>query len=203
MKKLSLAVLLHFFLLSCKEETFYKQDITQFRKHYKEEFLEDDRSPLTKDDTAFLRFYEVDSAYKFNASFRLTPGAEPFDIPTVSGKTKQYRQYGVISFSVNDTVVQLQVLQSLKLIKEPKYKYHLFIPFTDATTYTETYGGGRYLDILSTDINNNKVIIDFNKCYNPWCAYGYGYSCPIPPKENRLPVAIKAGEKNFGKAAEH
>jgi uncharacterized protein (DUF1684 family) len=86
------------------------------------------------------------------------------------------------------------------LLKDPKYKDHLFIPFTDGTTYTETYGGGRYIDLSVNDIKNGKIELDFNKCYNPYCAYAGGFNCPIPPVENRLPVAIKAGEKLYGKA---
>lgn len=199
MKKLSLPVLLFLCLTSCGQKVSYSEEIAAYRQQYKQEFLDDERSPLSAKDTAYLRFYPADSSYVFNAHFTLTPDAKPFDMPTVSGKTKKYRQFGTVTFKVNDTTVQLQVLQSQKLIKDPKYKDHLFIPFTDATTYTETYGGGRYLDLLKTDISNNKVVIDFNRCYNPWCAYGDGYSCPIPPIENRLSVAIRAGEKNYGK----
>lgn len=181
----------------------YQDSIDDYRNQYKMGFILDERAPLTKDDTAYLKFFPVDEQYKVIADFKLTPDAEPFDIPTVSGKTKKYRQYGIASFSINDTTVELQVYQSLKLIQQQEYKNHLFLPFTDATTYTTTYGGGRYLDLSKTDIINNKVELDFNKCYNPWCAYADGYSCPIPPKENRLPVAILAGEKNFGKEVVH
>jgi uncharacterized protein (DUF1684 family) len=81
----------------------------------------------------------------------------------------------------------------------PKYKNYLFVPFKDMTNGKETYGGGRYLDLETTDIQNDSVILDFNKAYNPYCAYSNGYSCPIPPKENHLAVSIEAGEKTFGK----
>ena len=80
-----------------------------------------------------------------------------------------------------------------------KYKDYLFIPFTDKTSGIETYGGGRYIDLVLSDIVNKTCTIDFNKAYNPYCAYTAGYNCPIPPKENDLPVAIKAGELNFAK----
>ncbi len=84
-------------------------------------------------------------------------------------------------------------------MNDPTYKNYLFLPFTDLTSGEESYGGGRYIDLETTDIFNNKVIIDFNKAYNPYCAYASGYNCPIPPRENDLPVAVKAGEMNFGK----
>jgi len=70
-------------------------------------------------------------------------------------------------------------------------------PFTDETNDEETYGGGRYLDLNRNDISKNRLLLDFNKAYNPWCAFSDGYNCPIPPKSNDLPVKIKAGEKKF------
>jgi uncharacterized protein len=100
---------------------------------------------------------------------------------------------------VHDTLCSLQVFQNLGLLNDPKYSDHLFIPFTDGTTYTETYGGGRYIDLSTKDIKGDKLMVDFNKCYNPYCAYAEGYNCPIPPVENRLPISIHAGERNWAK----
>lgn len=181
----------------------YDDEIYAYREEYKQGFLTDDQAPLTAEDTSYLRFFKPDEAYKVNASVELTPEAEPFDIPTVSGITKQYRQYALLHFTINDTSAQLPVYQSLKLINDPHYKSHLFLPFTDGTTYTETYGGGRYIDLSLDDIKDGEIVIDFNKCYNPWCAYADGYSCPIPPKENRLLVSIPAGEKMYAKEVAH
>ena len=119
---------------------------------------------------------------------------------STSGKTKQqYRVYGIIHFNLHDTAVSLTIYQSRSLMSSEKYKEHLFIPFTDLTSGRETYGGGRYIDLSISDISNNTYIIDFNKAYNPYCAYTTGYNCPIPPKENDLSVAIKAGEMNYMK----
>lgn len=181
----------------------YKQEIAKHRQHYKEEFLAEERSPLKGKDTAFIRFFPINEKYKVRAKLTLTPDAEPFDMPTANGKSKKYRQYGVLMFNINDTAVTLQVLQSMKLLEDPKHKDHLFVPFTDGTSYTETYGGGRYLDLSLNDIKGDYIEVDFNKCYNPWCAFGGSYSCPIPPKENRMPVSIRAGEKIFGKEIKH
>lgn len=181
----------------------YVQHIAKHRTHYKLEFLEVERSPLKAKDTANLRFFAPDERYRVTAKVILTPEAISFDMPTVSGKTKKYRQYGWLTFNIRDAAVKLQVFQSLKLMEDPKYKDHLFVPFTDGTTYTETYGGGRYLDLSLQDIHNGMVELDFNKCYNPWCAYASGYSCPIPPPENRMPVSIRAGEMNYAGATEH
>jgi len=71
----------------------------------------------------------------------------------------------------------------------------LFIPFKDATSGKETYGAARYLEIEETEVGI--FLVDFNKAYNPYCAYSEAYSCPFPPRENWLEVAIKAGEKKF------
>ena len=81
-----------------------------------------------------------------------------------------------------------------------KYRNYLFVPFTDATTGKQSYGSGRYLEFYKKDIENNTLQLDFNKAYNPYCAYATGYKCPIPPRENRLSISIKAGEMNFAKS---
>jgi uncharacterized protein (DUF1684 family) len=85
-------------------------------------------------------------------------------------------------------------------MKNPTYKNYLFVPFKDLSSGKETYGGGRYLDFETTAIKEDLVILDFNKAYNPYCAFSSGFSCPIPPKENHLNVRVEAGEKNFKKS---
>ena len=121
-------------------------------------------------------------------------------MPTYSGKTSPYVSYGVLSFTLNGQPQQLTVFRSLRLASNPKYRDYLFLPFKDATSGETTYGGGRYLDFRLGDIHDCQLLLDFNKAYNPYCAYSDGYSCPIPPAGNRLTVAINAGEMNYGKA---
>jgi hypothetical protein len=110
---------------------------------------------------------------------------------------------GTLTFTIHDTTLHLTVYKSLLLSSNSAYANYLFIPFTDITTGDETYGSGRYLDIELSDIKNNFVELDFNKAYNPYCAYSTNYNCPIPPKENNLSIAIKAGEKTFAKKLGH
>lgn len=186
-------------LAACGQPKSYLDEIAEYRQSYKEGFLTDERAPLTAADTGYLRFYEPNEKYRVTAQLELTPNAKEFEIPTVSGQTKTYRKYAIAKFNVNNTPVELSIYQSLKLIQQREYKDHLFLPFTDGTTGGETYGGGRYLDLSKEDIKNNTIVLDFNKSYNPWCAFGDGYSCPVPPKENRLRVLIEAGEKNYAK----
>jgi uncharacterized protein (DUF1684 family) len=173
----------------------YTDSIQKHRQHYKEEFITEQRSPLKGNDTAYLLFYKPSKKYRVTATVQLTPETKAFEMPTRSGKTKPFRQYAVLSFKLRGKELKLLAYQNLNLLKDEKQKDHLFIPFTDATSYTETYGGGRYIDLSTADIKDNKLVIDFNKCYNPYCVFKDGYNCPVPPVENRLPAKIRAGEK--------
>ena len=177
----------------------YEATIQQYRAHYKQEFLTDTHSPLKAADTGYLRFYQPDKQYCITATFTPTPNSKPFDIATHSGKKKPYRRYGILTFSLQGAQHSLEVYQGLDLIKQPALKDYLFIPFTDLTNYETTYAGGRYLDLRIGDIKDGTVVLDFNKCYNPYCAFAEGYACPIPPDANKLKVRIAAGEKLFGK----
>ena len=88
---------------------------------------------------------------------------------------------------------RLFVYQSLDLLHNQEYRDYLIVLFTDRTNGQGSYGGGRYLDLRRGQIQDGQLVLDFNRAYNPYCAYGSQYSCPIPPAENQLPVAIKAG----------
>lgn len=147
-----------------------------------------------------LSFYPIQEKYKVVASFNPAENMEWFTMETSGTMKKVYRVYGTVTFTINDTVNTLQLLQAQQLLTSNEYKDYLFLPFTDKTTGGDTYEVGRYIDLKTTDIKNDKVVIDFNKNYNPYCAYVSGkYNCPIPPKANNLTVAITAGEKKYGK----
>ena len=123
-----------------------------------------------------------------------------FTMNTSAGTVKYYYKYGRLDFIIDGKECLLYVYQGKDLMQTEQYKDYLFVPFTDATTGNESYGSGRYLEFYKKDIENNSVQLDFNKAYNPYCAYATGYKCPVPPRENRLTIPIKAGEMNFGKA---
>jgi uncharacterized protein (DUF1684 family) len=121
-----------------------------------------------------------------------------FSMPTSGRMLQIYRVYGVASFVIHDTTVMINLYQSQSLMNSPEYKEWLFVPFTDGTTGKESYHGGRYIDLKTEDIKDGKVIIDFNKAYNPYCAYVSDvYNCPIPPKENHLAIFVRAGEMGY------
>ncbi len=156
-------------------------------------------------DRNFFRFYPADENYKINCRFEKSADTTVVIMKT-SGKKipqKDFIRYGKLLFTIHDTALQLTVYQSKSQPITDDYKNLLFIPFTDLTSGDDTYGSGRYIDIYTNDIINNTVIIDFNKAYNPYCAYTTGYNCPIPPAENYLAGAIKAGEKTFAKTNGH
>lgn len=175
----------------------YADTIAAFRKKYIAELLEDKRSPIKPSDTKRLSFFPPNAAFRVAASFKASPGSVPFMVATHSGKQKPYREYGTVTFALQGNTYTLHLYQGMDLIKDSALKDYLFLPFRDRTNYETTYAGGRYIDLSITDIHNGSVVIDFNKCYNPYCAYADGYSCPIPPDENSLPIEITAGEKIF------
>ncbi len=178
----------------------YNDSIARYWQQYKNDFLTDAHSPLTAEDTAYLRFYPTNAAYSITTHFTRTPDSKPFTMLTHSGARKNYSEYGYATFKIKGTPCTLHIYQAIDLIKkDSKYNDYLFIPFTDETNYKETFGGGRYLDLSTKEIHGDKLVIDFNKCYNPYCAFKGGYACPIPPKENDLSIGIEAGEKLFGK----
>jgi uncharacterized protein len=177
----------------------YATEMANFREKYKKEFLTNENSPLTKEDLPFLHFYEADKKYKVLATFRRTENETIFDMPTHSGKMKQYIKYGEATFLLKGETFTLCIYQSVALRQQSKYKDHLFLPFKDVTNNVTTYGGGRYLDFKLGDIQQGQIEIDFNKCYNPYCAYKEGYACPVPPFVNHLKARIEAGEKKFEK----
>lgn len=207
MNQLFTSVLLLFFsaaLFAQVNDTAFVTEITRYREHYKQEFLADTRSPLHTADTALLDFFGADSGWRVIAGFIPETNAEPFDMPTYSGRKKRFVKYGIAYFTKSDTTYYLHLYQNLALAQQETYKDYLFLPFKDETNGETTYGGGRYLDFRTADVAaDNTLILDFNKAYNPWCAYSDGYNCPIPPVENHLKLAVEAGEKNFKGEKKH
>ena len=114
---------------------------------------------------------------------------------TTTSRLPTYEVFGVATFVLDGKELQLNIYQSHRLRETEEYKDYLFLPFTDLTNGEETYGGGRFIDLEIP--KGDYITIDFNKSYNPYCAYNKKYSCPIPPKENDLDVRILAGIKKW------
>ncbi len=194
MKK-SCCIISLLFCFSCISQTRYEDSLNFFLKDYVQK-----HEVVKGDDKKLLRFYPVDKTFHVRALFRPSSSTEWLTFRTSGTKTKIFKLYGTLSFALNRMACQLNVYQSQDFIANVEYKNYLFLPFTDLTTGKETYGSGRYLDLATTDIVNNTIALDFNRAYNPYCAYVIGvYNCPIPPKENALNIEVRAGEKTFGK----
>lgn len=128
--------------------------------------------------------------YPPNLELRLTlplerEAAEPMEFQTSTGAVRHYNRIGTLSFTVEGEAVTLALYEG----EEGEF----FLPFRDATSGTETYGAGRYLEPI--EMEPGSFLVDFNLNYNPYCAYSEDYSCPLPPIENWLKVPIRAGEK--------
>jgi uncharacterized protein (DUF1684 family) len=189
---------LSFFLLKFsyaqKDSARLVKEAVQFEENLNKEYKDAETSPLSeKEREAFkqIHFFPINLAYAVTAKFVRTQSEKIFAMPTSGNIKKNYVKYGEVQFSLMDKEYKLNVYQSVDLLKERKYRDYLFIPFRDVTSGKETYGGGRYIDL--TIPRADSIAINFNLAYHPYCAYTEGYNCPIPPRENYLPVKVEAG----------
>lgn len=155
---------------------------------------------VTGKDKSLMHFFPVNEKYRVKAKIEKVPEAPWFKMETSGQEKKTHRVFAIASFILHDTLVKLHIYQSQQLMGIKQYADLLFIPFTDRTSGEETYANGRYIDASLTDIKGDSLVIDFNKAYNPYCAYVSNvYNCPMPPPENDLPVTLRAGEMKFSK----
>ena len=195
MKRLSTCLLLPAFFYGHSQDA-YRDSMNSYLANYVET-----HEVVTGEDKQYLTFFPIDANYRVVANFKRANNFNWFAMETSGSIKKTFRIYGMLRFMLHDTLLTLNVYQSQSLMNTEEYQHHLFLPFSDLTSGDETYTAGRYIDLVMEDIVDNKVIIDFNKAYNPYCAYVSGkYNCPLPPRENELPVAILAGEKAFSKS---
>jgi uncharacterized protein (DUF1684 family) len=206
MKKIYLLLLLvssFAFGQGLKNKTDKKQfpaeilEIETFQKELNREYKTEEETPLRGSNFKKFKshpFFPIDLNYRVKAKLVKIENAVPFEIPTSSGRTKKFREFGKAYFTLNGAEQVLTVYQSLALLDDPEYQDYLFLPFKDETNGKDTYGGGRYLDLRIPQ--NDELIIDFNKAYHPLCAYNAtDYSCPIVPQNNWLQLPIEAGVK--------
>lgn len=165
-------------------------DLQEFRREKDDFFRTDPMSPVLPEQRqsfAGLAYFEPDETFTFAVMPEVFDEPEAVVLQTSDADTRTYERWANLPFSVDGTEV------GLTLYRDPEGG-GLFLPFQDATSGDETYGAGRYLELPV--LEDGRVLLDFNYAYHPFCAYNPAYSCPIPPFENRLPVAIRAGERN-------
>ena len=176
------------------DESSYVQQIEQARAAKDREWrASTDPIPADRRDIFLpLRYYPPDPNYAVPASLRISDTRPVIEMPTSTGTLRRMELVGTLEFTLQGQKLSLGALvpAGTRRIEE------LFVPFADQTTGKETYSAGRYLDIEPTV--TGLYTIDFNRAYNPTCAYNESYECPYPPPSNRLKVAIRAGEKAPG-----
>ena len=185
---------------SCSQKKPASIGDTAFQIKMNKDFKDASKSPLKQKDLKTfenLDFFKFDSAFVVQAKLKRTPNSEWFDMKTTTDRVTVERVYGVLSFSIKGTAYALNVYQEKSGFGKMKADKKLFLPFLDDTNGNSTYGGGRYIDLKVPE--GNIIEIDFNKAYNPYCAYNEKYSCPIVPRVNYLPIKIEAGVKAFKK----
>lgn len=180
-------------VLVAQEENF-EASVLEFREELNHEYKDPETSPL--DGKALKKFkghdfFPMDEKYRVKAKFERVENAVPFRMETTTSRKPIYELYAIATFTLDSQEHKLNIYQSHQLRATEKYKAYLFLPFNDLTNGKESYGGGRFIDLRIPE--GDQIWIDFNKAYNPFCAYSYKYSCPIPPKENRLNVEVRAG----------
>ncbi len=177
----------------------YELEIKKWQEEQNLEFRNPKTSPLTTEDLAkftALKFYDINKDFKVEADFELNTSPQKFGMKTTTTRLPIYVKYGVASFKLSGKKLKINIYKNVELAKQAKYKDYLFLLFTDKTSGKTSYAGGRYID-LRIPKKGDKLHIDFNKAYNPYCAYNHNYSCPIPPADDYLDIEILAGVKAY------
>ena len=180
-----------------KQYAGYIKDIKMQRAQKDSLFLHGPDSPITENDLkefSGLHYFPVNPKFVFEVHLNELPVQDTLQVLTSKGEERAAIRYAYFVFEYKEHYHKLFVYKLLDVME--KYPKHLFLPFLDKTSGKECYGGGRYLDLEENEFEEYKI--DFNLAYNPLCAYGKDkYRCPIPPSENTVPLAIRAGEKKW------
>ncbi|HEY7055628.1 MAG TPA: DUF1684 domain-containing protein [Vicinamibacterales bacterium] len=170
----------------------YEEEIASWHAEKDQFMRESSESPVPADKRATfpaLAYFPTDPAYRTGAELAAVQGGPTLDMPTSTGQLRKMRRVGTLAFTLKGQPMTLTAFVEA----DQNDMRRLFVPFGDLTNGTETYPGGRYLDLdrTATGIYD----IDFNRAYHPFCFYNPTYDCPYPPAENRLKMPIRAGER--------
>lgn len=198
--KNSIIILLLVSVFGCAKEKRPVLGDTEFQREMNSAYKDATKSPLKDEDRKNFKgldFFKFDSIFVVSANFKRTPNEKSFKMKTTTDRRPEYVKYGELTFGLKGKSFKLNIYQNLGLLDEAGYEDYLFLPFLDETNGLESYGGGRYIDTRIPE--GDTMLLDFNKAYNPYCAYNDKYSCPIVPRKNYLKTRIEAGVKAFGK----
>jgi len=193
-------IVLFVFFAACSQKKAAVVGDTEYQISQNNIFKDASTSPLKpKDLKNFegLDFFPFDSTYIVSAKIMRTPDAEWFNMKTTTNRLSRERIYGIATFELKGKIIQLNIYQGEENMNSEEYKDYLFLPFIDNTNGEESYAGGRYLDLRIPE--DDTIEIDFNKAYNPLCAYNEKFSCPIVPRVNYIDLKVEAGVKAFMK----
>jgi len=174
-----------------ENEGDYVKQIQAARAELDERFRKQPNQPVPPDkmnEYLPLKYFPPDPEYVVPASLKQAPERIVVQMPTSTGKVRQQQRVGVLEFTLKGRPLTLGAF-----VEAGADVNRLFVPFSDMTSGTETYAAGRYLELDRT--SSGVYTIDFNKAYNPYCYYNSDFDCPYPPRESRLPLPIRAGER--------
>ena len=169
----------------------------KFIKEINAQYADKDKSPLKEEDRVHfkkLEIFDFDKVFVVQTQLVWFEEDSVFEMKTTTARLAKYRRSGIAKFKIDGKELELVFYQNLSGAANPLYKDHYFLPFKDNTNGGESYGGGRYIDLVIVE-NSSETQINFNLAYNPYCAYNDKYSCPIVPSDNYIDVEIKAGVK--------
>jgi uncharacterized protein (DUF1684 family) len=168
--------------------SMWRSQFESHRAQWEALMTQGEDSPLPEEKRATfpgLRFFPFDPAWRFVGDLERLRPPRVVQVPDTKGRTQLYLEYGRYPFERDGVVTTLVVHRP---VEHPE---QYFIAFTDSTSGAETYGGGRYVHLDSLD--THRFVLDFNKAYNPYCAYDTSWICPLPSRENAVPLAVRAG----------
>ncbi len=172
----------------------YSKEIESERREKDHFFKEHEQSPVPwalRDGFAGLAYFPPDPVYRLRVRLTRYPAPEKVVLATSKGIPRDMLKWGYFEFTIGGQTRRLQAYRSLSGHGQES----LFVPFRDATSGKESYGAARYLDLEPSPTDDYDL--DFNRAYNPYCAYSDDYVCPFPPRENWLDIRIEAGERDF------
>ena len=191
-RPVGLVALLASALVACSPaERPYAEEIGAWRAE-KDRFMRSTESPVPADERGrfpALSYFPVSPEYRVPSSLELIPGNAVIEMSTSTGQRRQMRRVGTLRFTLKGQPMTLTAF-----VEMPQNDVRrLFVPFGDLTNGNESYPGGRFLDLdrTATGIYD----LDFNRAYHPFCLFNPTYDCPVPPRENRLTIPVRAGEK--------
>jgi uncharacterized protein (DUF1684 family) len=169
----------------------YEEQIANRRAEI-DRFMRSSESPIVeaqRSTFAPLPYYPINVEYRVPAGLKVSPAEDILEMPTSTGQRRKMQRVGALEFMLKGEPLKLTAFADAS----DTALMRLFVPFGDRTNGNETYPGGRYLDLDRTA--TGVYDLDFNRAYHPYCLFNAAYDCPVPPRENRLGVPIRAGEK--------